>query len=224
MTTQAADAFQCAICDRVSIQGVIMSTNAFGSPDLDLRPPPMERYTIDHWVQECPHCGYCAPEISKRITGAGKVVRSKHYRGILKKPRKGGSSLINQFLCASALYEHAGDMAAATWMSLFAAWTADDATRGKAKAVRARTRVLDLVDRLHAQGGHLHEDPVWDAMQMIDVARRAKEFGRAKSLIAELAEVETEPFPALVAFQGERVTARDTAAYTFKEAMESAAG
>ena len=57
MTTQSAEECTCAVCGRVSMQGVIMSTNAFGSPDLDLRPPPMERFTIDHWVQECPHCG-----------------------------------------------------------------------------------------------------------------------------------------------------------------------
>lgn len=224
MTKQSFDAFQCAVCDRVSLQGVILSTSAFKSPDLDFRPPPLERFTIDHWVQECPHCGYCAPVISEKIPRAGKMVRSGKYRKILRKPQRGEAQLYNQFLCASALYEHAGDLAAAARMALCAAWVADDKTRGKAKAVRARQQVLRLVDELHAQGGRLEEEPAWETLQLIDVARRAKEFDRANRLIAELAEVETEPFPALVAFQRERVAARDTAAYTIDEAMEGAVG
>lgn len=224
MTTQSVDAFQCAVCDRVSLHGVIMSTSGFGSPDLDFRPPPLERFTIDHWVQECPHCGYCAPVITEKIRKAGKLVRSAKYRGILKKPQRGDAQLYNQFLCASALYEHAGDLAAAARMALCAAWVADDKQRGKAKAVRARKQVLRLVDELHARGGQLEEKPASENLQMIDISRRAKEFGRANRLIAELAEVGTEPIPALVAFQRERVAARDTNAYTIQEAMEDSEG
>ena len=224
MTTQSADVFYCAVCGWGSLQGVITSTSGFGSPDLDLRPPPLERFTIDHWVQECPHCGYCAPEIGEKIPKAARMVRSKKYLAALDRRGKRDKRLIRQFLCASMLYENAGDLAAAARLSLCAAWAADDATEAKRAAQRARRRVLDLVERLHAQGGHLYEDPAWDSMQMLDIARRAREFDRAKSLIAELAEVGTEPFPTLVAFQRERIADRDTAAYTISEAMERSAG
>lgn len=224
MTTQSAGVFYCAVCGWGSLQGVIMSTSGFGSPDLDLRPPPLARFTIDHWVQECPHCGYCAPEIGEKIPGAAKMVRSAEYIATLKRRGKRDRRLLGQFLCASMLYENAGDLAAAARMSLCAAWAADDATEAKRAAQRARRRVLDLVGRLHARGGQLHEDPAWESIQMLDVARRAREFDRAKSLVAELAEVGTEPFPALVAFQRERIAERDTGAHTIQEAVERAAG
>ena len=200
MTTQSAVESSCAVCGRVSTQGVIMSTNAFGSPDLDLRPPPMERFTIDHWVQECPHCGYCAPEIEEPIAGGAEVVGSGEYLAILNAPDGDDSRLVSRFLCASALFEHAGLLAEAAHEALHAAWAADDSEGGEEEAVLARKRVITLVDELHAQGRHLEKDPVSETMRMIDVARRAGESGRANQLIAELANVEDPFFRTLVPF------------------------
>ena len=224
MTTQCMpEPSYCAVCGWGSLQGGLGSTNAFGSPDLDLRPPGMARDTINYWVRECPHCGYCASDIEEKIARAAKMVRSAKYLAVLDRRGKSDRRLIRQFLCATMLYEHAGDLAAASRMSLYAAWAADDTKEAKRAAQRARKRVLELVDRLHAEGGTLNEDPAWDTMQMIDVARRAKDYGHANRLIAELTEVETDPFRALVAFQRERIAARDTGTYTIEEAMKHSA-
>lgn len=219
MTTQSAVESRCAVCGKASTQGIITSTNAFGSPDLDLRPPSMERYTIDHWVQECPHCGYCASEIDELIAGAAEMIESEEYRTILNNPDKHDSHLISQFLCASALFEHAGLLVEAAQSALYAAWATDDADGAGEEAVRARKRILQLIDELHARGEHMEKDPVSETMRMIDVARRAGEFDQANRLIAELANVEDPLFRTLVAFQGERVQAGDTKAYTVKEAI-----
>jgi len=212
----------CAVCGWGSLQGGLGSTNAFGSPDLDLRPPPLERCNIGYWVQECPHCGYCASTISEKIPGAGRMVRSAKYKAVLDRRGKRDKQLIRLFLCASMLYGNAGDLAAAARMSLYAAWAADDAKEAKRAAQRARKRVLELVDRLHARGGLLNEDPTWDTMQMLDVARRARDVGRTEQLVAELAKAGTD-FSTLATFQQKRFEARDTAAYTIDEALENAA-
>eukprot|EP01006_Ploeotia_vitrea_P013850 TRINITY_DN36245_c0_g1_i1.p1 TRINITY_DN36245_c0_g1~~TRINITY_DN36245_c0_g1_i1.p1 ORF type:complete len:259 (-),score=29.84 TRINITY_DN36245_c0_g1_i1:148-924(-) len=49
----------CCSCNKSNDQDEICSYTTFGSPDLDLRPPPMKRGTMSRWVEECPHCNYC---------------------------------------------------------------------------------------------------------------------------------------------------------------------
>ena len=65
MTTMYADTRTCKNCGQDSEQIILGSTNSFGSPDLDLRSPPMVRDTMDTWIQVCPHCKFCAPNIAK---------------------------------------------------------------------------------------------------------------------------------------------------------------
>ena len=65
MTTWYHQDVKCHHCGRKSQHNVLGSTNAFGSPDLDLRPPEMQRLTMEGWLQLCPHCGYCAPDLSE---------------------------------------------------------------------------------------------------------------------------------------------------------------
>jgi hypothetical protein len=57
MTTLYREKSRCAVCGIATEYTSIGSTNAFGSPDLDTRPPEMQRSTIFAWVQRCPECG-----------------------------------------------------------------------------------------------------------------------------------------------------------------------
>ena len=50
--------FKCRMCGCSSDQTIVCSTNQIGSPDLDLRPPRMERNMQQFRVQECPFCSY----------------------------------------------------------------------------------------------------------------------------------------------------------------------
>ena len=58
MTTLDEAKKKCAVCGKISAHFEVTSTNTFGAPDLDTRPPEMMRSTMDMWVQECPSCGY----------------------------------------------------------------------------------------------------------------------------------------------------------------------
>ena len=51
MTTLGTASAACAVCGTVSEYTVIQSTSRFGSPDLDTRPPEMERSTLPYWVR-----------------------------------------------------------------------------------------------------------------------------------------------------------------------------
>lgn len=51
-----------------------------GSPDLDGRPGEPTRSTLRRWVQTCPGCGACAPDLSVLPLHAKAVVSSASYR------------------------------------------------------------------------------------------------------------------------------------------------
>ena len=72
MTTMDREVKKCAVCGSKHEYTVIASTNSFGTPDLDLRPPQMERSTMYLWVQECPDCRYVASNITNK---PGKVTK-----------------------------------------------------------------------------------------------------------------------------------------------------
>ncbi len=55
---------ECCVCQEKSKHMIIGSTNSFGSPDLDTRPPEMKRSTLSLWIQRCPSCGYSSPDLS----------------------------------------------------------------------------------------------------------------------------------------------------------------
>lgn len=57
----------CAICGEKSGQVYLKSTNGTGDFDLDFRRHGMIRSTINECVSRCPHCGYCAPHIGRRM-------------------------------------------------------------------------------------------------------------------------------------------------------------
>ena len=58
MTTVRKCAVQCALCKKESSHRLLTSCSTFGYPDLDFRPAPMSRNTMEYWTQECPNCGY----------------------------------------------------------------------------------------------------------------------------------------------------------------------
>jgi len=71
-------------CAEKSFHMGIGSTNSFGAPDLDTRPPEMQRSTIYHWTQRCPSCGYCAADILKDTENIRELVQKTEYRNIVK--------------------------------------------------------------------------------------------------------------------------------------------
>ena len=79
MTTMFKQKVRCSVCGEESEHLAIGSTNAFGSPDLDLRPPEMQRSTMPHWVQECPKCGYVACVISDKCPVSAEFLKSEEY-------------------------------------------------------------------------------------------------------------------------------------------------
>ena len=70
---------KCWVCGEMSEQAGLASTNRFGSPDLDLRPPEMERSTMEWWLEECPHCGYVANDLSEKTDITKDWLKNNQY-------------------------------------------------------------------------------------------------------------------------------------------------
>lgn len=78
---------RCPCCLHKWIVPEVVSTNKFGSMDLDTRPPRMARDTIGSWVHECPNCGYVIGGIGSFLaTGnaTGFAIGTKVTKSFLK--------------------------------------------------------------------------------------------------------------------------------------------
>ena len=70
---------KCSVCGKTSQRAVMTSTNSWGRPDLDLRPAPMYRDTINVWLMECPHCGYVAARLDNELKTSPDFLKSEEY-------------------------------------------------------------------------------------------------------------------------------------------------
>lgn len=189
MTTTKAESKTCSACGEQSEQRILTSTSAFGSMDLDTRPPRVERFTIDTWIQRCPSCGYCASEIDELEQGAPQVVSSNAYRNQLNS--SDFPDLANSFLCLSMMHEEASDYASGGWDSIRAAWACDDAadeiradsTYRRANidlaAEKCRKRALILLRKAQGARQSFAEQAGGEEALIADLQRRVGEFDQA---------------------------------------------
>jgi hypothetical protein len=192
-----------------------MSTNAFGSSDLDLRPPEMQRSTIWSWVQQCPECGYCAESLQKRCRHPD-LLTSEAYRELLSSTVYPG--LASSFLCRALLDEADKDWRQAGWHTVCAAWACDDEDATTA-AASCRLLAVDRFGKALAHGGDFCDDTDLHTLVLADLLRRAGEFARAAALCEQPPPAGEGARRALL-FQRSLVARRDTATYTFAEVKE----
>ena len=182
MTTLHWEKTRCSVCGVESQYDGIGSTNAFGSADLDTRPPEMERSTIFACVQRCPECGYCASDVSESRPGSRVVVSGKEYKGQLNDPEY--PELANSFLCEAIVEQKAKDYAAATWALIQAAWVCDDSDRPvQAKVCRTKAAKMLLIADEHGQ--EVAEQEGASTAILADLLRRAGRSEDAREVIAK---------------------------------------
>jgi hypothetical protein len=172
MTTYFRQSVTCANCRKPSEHQALGSTNAFGSPDLDLRPPEMQRSTMRSWLQVCPHCGYTAADLSE-VHGDLAAVSGAEYRHTTSDQRF--PELARRFLAHALLFVSAEPVTAAH-ARLRAAWVCDDADQTEL-AAECRSLAADCFATLRrfedSEGG------ITQGAVFVDVLRRAGQFERA---------------------------------------------
>ena len=218
MTTILRKEKVCALCGKLSEHSEIGSTSVFGSPDLDTRPPEMKRSTIDMWIQACPFCGYCAPDISEIIEKATEVVRSESYQRQLSDPEF--PKLANAFLCFSQLQEHAGNFAGAGWASVCAAWVCDDAGFEMA-ARKCRVGAVSLWQEAKEKGQRFAEQAGAEEAIVVDLLRRAGLFELALKICEDgLKKSPDKTITNILQYQKRLINNADAGRHTVAEAIE----
>lgn len=217
MTTYFQTTARCSHCNTESSHTVLGSTNAFGSADLDLRPPEMQRSTMRAWLQQCPSCGYVAPDLSAPVPDPA-VLASSAYRGLLTDERF--PELCRRFLARGSLL--AGSSAAeAAHAFLSAAWACDDARLAE-QAAACRGRAADHFERLKpfpdTQPG-LTQGAVY-----VDVLRRAGQFAEAEAQCEALlaCAAARDVLQQVLLFQQRLIQAKDAGCYTVQQAVTQA--
>lgn len=181
MTTLYREKIQCALCGCESEFTGIGSTNAFGSPDLDTRPPEMQRSTIYAWVQRCPECGYCASDISRSNPESAVVVNGAEYQAQLKNHEF--LELANSFLCKAIIDRERNDYMSATWALIHAAWARDDAEQ-PTQARICRTKAATMLIDAEAHNQQVVEQDGASTAILVDLLRRSGQFAEAQKVLA----------------------------------------
>ena len=161
----------------------IASTNQFGSPDLDMRPPEMLRSTMNTWVQCCENCGYSAPCIGDGDTSVSSVIASSKYESL--RSYTSFPKLANQFLCWKLIAESEGKYDSAGWAALHAAWVCDDSNKCK-EAIQCREYAISMFEHAIDKEIKFAEDSNSAFALLADLFRRVGEFEMAFSLCKNL--------------------------------------
>jgi hypothetical protein len=205
-----AGAIRCGVCGTESRQPAFRPGMPEQPPDLDLRPGEPVRSTMGRWLQQCPGCGYCAPDITRAHPAAADAVRAAPFRALLAD--NGIPALARRFLAYAVVLEETGAMHAAAEATLQAAWVADDLGRPDL----ARSWRLDAVALW--RGG-----PALDAEQtvrIVDALRRAEAWDDAAATAEALAgQKVSEPVAQVVMLERRLIEAGDAGRHTVASAL-----
>jgi len=207
----------CAVCGCVNHVRRPDGRNAYGSADLDTRPPETLRSALPLQVQCCVSCGHCARDLGVALAGADAAVAEDDYRALLDDPALPDKAA--EFLCRARIEAGAGALAESFWATLAAAWVADDA-QDEAGAEACRRLAVAALRMARAAGRRLGEQPGTDAAIEVDLLRRAGAFAEASRCIrVALAGPLPEVIAQVLRFQHDLVAERDRAAHLLSEAL-----
>lgn len=174
MTTVYFENVICGNCGISSEQTILVSTNSFGSADLDLRPPEMARSTMHAWLQMCPQCLYCAPDLASLDVDA-RLVDSTEYLARVR--NSSFPELARRFLAWAFVCETFSILDAANSYR-HAAWVCDDAGLTN-QAVDCRLQACAAYEKLRPLD--TSESGVTQGVILVDLLRRCGEFVLAAS-------------------------------------------
>ncbi|MBE6857426.1 MAG: hypothetical protein E7500_08435 [Ruminococcus sp.] len=166
--------FTCSVCGKKSEHSIIKNSSAPDAPDLDLRPSEPHRSSMEYWVMECPHCGYCNDIIEKPADFSHDYFEGEEYKGC------GGieteEPLAVRFIKKALVNTKNHTMPDAVQAYLYASWVFDDKNDEK-NASACRMKAVKIMDENPAVFGNNENFAILKA----DMLRRSGEFQRVVS-------------------------------------------
>ena len=201
----------CYVCGQESCQTVLASTNRFGYPDLDLRPPEMERSTMKWWIQKCPHCGYVSYNISNETKITLDWLQNEQY--LLCDNINFVSSLAKDYYKLYLIAIANNTAESAFRAALYAAWCCDD-SHDVENAIYCRKKALEQA--------YTYIDTANDTFVVVcaDLLRRTGQFELLIEKYKDKTFVE-ETLNAITKFQIERAYQKDTNCYTLGDVLQN---
>ena len=216
MTTMFKEEVECCICGKKSNHMIIGSTNSFGSPDLDTRPPEMQRSTIYHWIQRCPFCGYCSSDLSECSANTKKIVNSEEYQNLIQNTDM--PEVAASFLALSYEKEKQQKYSDSAWRAIHAAWICDDENHDAAQ--KCRKKAISMIELAKANSQKIANQLGASEAITIDLMRRSKMFDEALQLSEYARKDNVEKvIKQIIEYQISLISNKDIASHTISEAL-----
>ena len=217
MTTIKPVHITCAICGTESVQNVLASTNQMGYADLDLRPPPMARYTLEYQIQECPSCRYCAPDLTKAHENGALIIQSDEYIECISDTS--APDLVRRFLSYAHYMKLHKNFQEAFFANLKASWVCDD--KGIAKTgSQCRRKAIEYLLLCKMQGDLIWEEPGLYELVLANLYRRTATFHEGMEIVLAGALKATDPvIKSALEFTGSLIDRWDTLQYSFGDVV-----
>ncbi|MGD9738731.1 MAG: hypothetical protein AB7O56_10735 [Bauldia sp.] len=218
MTTINPISVTCAVCGTTSEQQRLANVESYGWPDLDLRPPEMRRSTMPVWLQDCPSCGFVAPDLAKASDADKAALDAPAWRELVA--ARDGAPLANRFERRALIEGATAQAGLAAYRFLCAAWDADDrddADSASAYRSQAAASFIEALDEMP----DAKEATDW-TIQLVDVLRRIGRFDEAEAYCDRLIGNALPKVDAIARFQIRMILEGDSARYTMAIAMEEA--
>ena len=213
MTTIYPKECTCFMCKTKNTFHKLSSTNSFGSPDLDLRKPPMQRYTMEYWLEECPSCHYVAPSIEEPTKLRKDFIKSESYTNCSGIDFK--SELAQRFYRRYLIDAELGEFGNACNDAIHAAWACDDegdTENAKTCRILAASLTKSLIRK--------DNEPTILLMRA-DLLRRAEQFEQLLKEYSNLQPFNDDLLDKILAFQIKKAKEKDTKGYTVEQAINS---
>jgi hypothetical protein len=196
---------------------VIGSTNSFGSPDLDTRQPEMQRSTIYHWIQQCPKCGYCSPDLSECFDTTKEIVHSKAYQDIIASSAMPATA--TSFLAYSYELEMQQEFSDSAWQAIRAAWICDD-NKDLESSTTCRIKAIALIEKANSHGQLLLDQLGANETITIDLMRRSGLHQQALALSQSIQKQDIDDIiRQIVQYQELLIAKSDNDAHTIDEML-----
>ena len=210
MTTINEIDVKCSVCNNMTTQRIIMSSNQFGHNDLDTRPSEMFRSTIGMWINECPHCGYVASRVDKELIIDDDFLKTDKYRtcdGIEFK-----SNIANLFYKQYLIERKKGNDVDAFFAILHCAWACDDAWDDENSKL-ARKTAVKLTDNIIES---YEIDSIDLKVMKADLLRRSGEFDQVIEEYNDLS-LDDSQLNRIIRFQVEKAHQKDSKCYSLDD-------
>jgi hypothetical protein len=168
---------KCALCGEIADYKVIVSSYSFiGIQYFDSRRIEMTLLDLECYIQRCPHCGYCSPDIEKFSPRAQATMDNPRYKNQLSDPLF--CEIANSFLCFAMIEEENEDYVSAGWNCVRAAWACDDYENVEG-GIKSRERACVFFEKAEEIGFRITKEFGAPYILLTDLYRRSGQFEKA---------------------------------------------